>query len=670
MDWNENFLNAVEKNDFDAMSLALKNGAEINHINDNEESPLMVAAHNGYHESVKWLLEHGADVMLLNEYGKNVLFYAAESEHDNAEIVRFLLEKMEKNAINHVSRSGDTPLLTALFSKNYSCARTLVELGADLDKWNCEGTSAITALIESAFMEEDFDMIQFLLDNGAELNKDTTSGPPHPILPLAESIIQMNRAVTEMFLDHGADVNARDAYGHSMFWVACNTGLSECAELLLKMGADIEEKGECGDKSIVSCVRGFNIHPELRGTEDGGKMLLEVVKMLLSHGENLETRSKEGGSTVLMAAAEGAYPYPNLISGLIALGADITAKNNLGQNPLMHALRTNGNPEHIKILMESGISLEETDNEGMTALHHAVSSNNLLAVQELLKKGGNIHARDKCDRTPFLCAAERLGNSNESVTSFLDDLIGNRGCNDALTLKIAKILIEHGASLTDADCNGKNAYFYAALKGNIHFFDLLCSYKYPSVETAALMADAINESRGENRKQSTALAFQELMSTLTLYSLYPQKCPQLADTISGEYWLFDFIGTMFKSKNNEFYTSAFSIESPVVLSKPKFRGSADFLEFVLETKKEMPLYMFHQSPEAMNRLIDILIETLEENPKTVLRFLRKAKGLDLDEWVSEGAQNVDVLLSRLVAFTPCKNKDSINTDISTQNLDF
>ena len=79
---------------------------------------------------------------------------------------------------------------------------------------------------------------------------------------------------------------------------------------------------------------------------------VDVVKLLLDKGVNLDGRSGIG-TTPLMSAA--LYNKIGVVKLLLDQGADINAVNSEGMTPLkMAAKSSTGNPELIKYLKEHG----------------------------------------------------------------------------------------------------------------------------------------------------------------------------------------------------------------------------------------------------------------------------------------------------------------------------
>jgi hypothetical protein len=89
-----------------------------------DESPLMLSALGGYLETVKLLVEHGADV---NKPGWAPLHYAATRGH--LDVMRLLLDQAAY--IDAASPNGTTPLMMAAYYGTPSAVKLLLEAGAD-----------------------------------------------------------------------------------------------------------------------------------------------------------------------------------------------------------------------------------------------------------------------------------------------------------------------------------------------------------------------------------------------------------------------------------------------------------------------------------------------------------------------------------------------------------
>ena len=77
---------------------AIERGVDVNSLDVEKRSGLMLAAFNGYLSTVEFLIKNGADVNLADVNGRTALLFAASG--DNPETVKLLLEnKAEINRL-------------------------------------------------------------------------------------------------------------------------------------------------------------------------------------------------------------------------------------------------------------------------------------------------------------------------------------------------------------------------------------------------------------------------------------------------------------------------------------------------------------------------------------------------------------------------------------------
>ncbi|MGD1072279.1 MAG: ankyrin repeat domain-containing protein, partial [Bryobacteraceae bacterium] len=111
-------------------------------------SPLMYAAALGSPESMRLLLDAGADPNLANQFGATPLMWCA----GDAVKVRMLLAKGAQ--VNVRSKLGRTPLLVAAtYDGSTEAARLLIEKGADVNAVDEGGGSVLEQAANSNNLE-------------------------------------------------------------------------------------------------------------------------------------------------------------------------------------------------------------------------------------------------------------------------------------------------------------------------------------------------------------------------------------------------------------------------------------------------------------------------------------------------------------------------------------
>jgi hypothetical protein len=148
------------------------------------------------------------------------------------------------------------------------------------------------------------------------------------------------------------------------------------------------------------------------------------------------------GDTALHVAAAG-YRR-GIMERLIALGADVRAKNRRGAEPLHYAVDGipdghTWNPDaqaaSVACLLKAGADPDARDLGGVTPLHRAVRNRCAAAVRELLDGGADVSAKNRSGSTPMLLAHLTTGRGGT----------GSAGAK-AQQEKIVRLLERHGGS--------------------------------------------------------------------------------------------------------------------------------------------------------------------------------------------------------------------------------
>src|SRR4051794_25214130 len=118
-----------------------------------------------------------------------------------------------------------------------------------------------------------------------------------------------------------------------------------------------------------------------------------------------------GDTALHMAAAAFRRPIAEL---LVAHGAECRARNRRGAEPLHYAADANrreprAQADVITYLLSAGADPSAVDKPGVAALHRAVRTRSLAAVQALLDGGANPRQANKAGSTPLHLAVQPTG---------------------------------------------------------------------------------------------------------------------------------------------------------------------------------------------------------------------------------------------------------------------
>lgn len=149
---------------------------------------------------------------------------------------------------------------------------------------------------------------------------------------------------------------------------------------------------ESGDQALVDLfVRAqFNIHIE---DENGNPPLIialkkgytVICKILLNAGAEVNVRSKDGLTPLLIACGKATKGYKSIAETLINKGAVINVRDRLGYTPLLLSL-SGGTVDIAELLIDKGADISVTTRTGETPLALARKHDNarIVAILELM----------------------------------------------------------------------------------------------------------------------------------------------------------------------------------------------------------------------------------------------------------------------------------------------
>ncbi|CAL8107166.1 unnamed protein product [Calicophoron daubneyi] len=335
---------------------------------------LVIAARKGHFDRVKELLASHVDVNQLDEDGWSALRTAAWRGH--SDIVDLLLAYGA--GVNLAGPDGRSALRAAAWAGHEEIVQRLLDAGADPNQQDAEGRSP---LIAAAYMGH-VGVVEILAQAGADLNHADEDG--RTALHVAAFCVrpsEVHQEVVSCLLESGANPNIMDSEGITPLLGAARIGNHVVCELCLESDTDMNQTDKLGNTALMLAVIGGHT---------------SVVRLLLFWGAAVDGMDSAGRSLLSLAAAIGNGP---IVQELIARGLDEAHRDHAGCTPLHLAAAgpnspvcANYNPdatadqysEVVRILLDSGAHLDDTDAAGRTSLLIACENNQLEIANVLL----------------------------------------------------------------------------------------------------------------------------------------------------------------------------------------------------------------------------------------------------------------------------------------------
>ncbi len=435
-----------------ALKILLENGADVNYKERPGHDDIIVSAVDDY-DRLKLLLEHGANANAIRKsYEYSLLMLAAEN--NNLESVKLLVEygadvNYKRDDPYDIKRHSE-PLYLAVSVTNLEMVKFLVENGAKTDGKDCAALQAYS----------DLDIIKYLVDNGALLNNhiDHYGTPLNSHVGNLVNALYNNKndlkqakissPIVRYFLDKGADISK--VYMPIMvYMVKHKKDFPEFAEYVANNMDKVNSFTNINDNSLL--------HMEYTARRYRRESNFDYIKFLIEEvGVDINIKDNINW-TVLQWVTMDTYrnkdDFEIFGKYLVDNGADIHFKDEYGNSVLYF-----GDVEMVKYFVEKGVDINSRNIYGGTALMYSgleiakylvsmgadtrgMTINNWAEigyfdkVKECVENGVNINTKDEHGQTPLM---HIVGYSNRN--------------NDIVD--IVKYLIENGANVNAVDNDG------------------------------------------------------------------------------------------------------------------------------------------------------------------------------------------------------------------------
>uniref|UniRef100_A0A8C2BQ42 Transient receptor potential cation channel, subfamily A, member 1b n=1 Tax=Cyprinus carpio TaxID=7962 RepID=A0A8C2BQ42_CYPCA len=350
--------------------LGISTSVHINYLDKTKSTPLHLSVRGGNIEVIKLCIIKGARVDQQQCDKSTALHFACTQ--GALEAVKIMLSSYNKveDIINIRDGANQTPLHR---SSLIHCYLDLICLGkgAEIDCTDCKGLSPLLLASKCCAWKT----VAFLLSVGADFRIKDEAGrnflhfvvlQPKGLKNLPETVLQCN-AVKEMLSDE-------DVEGCTPLHYACKLGIHDSVKNMLGLNIFVGQKSR-EKKSALHFAAEY-------GRINTCKRLLET----LTDSKMLNDWDEKGLTPLHLASRAG---HTQVVELLLRSGA-LFQSDYKGWSCLHHAV-AEGYTQTIKILLAANVKLlDETNEDGNTALHIAAQVGHVGAVLLLLERGAEI----------------------------------------------------------------------------------------------------------------------------------------------------------------------------------------------------------------------------------------------------------------------------------------
>ena len=500
--FSSGLLKAAENGTNKAVQFLLEMGVNIDSVDSNGRTALMLASKAGHEEIIETLLSAGANSSCQDHEQTAVGTDTVSLPHTDIdqESTILMAAKKDQTAVgNHYNANpnkedsnGLTALCHASQGGHSKVVQILLKGGADPNTQKKNGSTALMYACRNDHSE----VVQILLKGGADPNIQKKDG----WTALMSACKNGHSEVVEILLKGGADPNIQEKDGWTALMSASQNGHSEVVQILLKGGADanIQKKNgatalmyasQYGHSAVVQILLKGGADPNIQKESGSTAMVYacqnghsEVVQILLKGGADPNIQ-KESGWTALMSASKNGHS--EVVQILLKGGADPNIQKEDGWTALMYASQ-NGHSEVVQILLKGGADPNIQKESGWTALMSASQNGHSEVVQILLKGGADPNIQKESGWTALMSASK---NGHSEVVQILlkggaDPNIQKEDGSTALMYasqnghsEVVQILLKGGADTNIKTKIGNEALTFAITNNHLQVIELLKNYR-------------------------------------------------------------------------------------------------------------------------------------------------------------------------------------------------
>lgn len=272
--------------------------------------------------------------------------------------VKLLIEKGADPNLHNNTKSKSTPLMMCSNHNLVKTAEYLLKKGADIDLPDSNGDAVINW---AAYMGK-YDFTKMLLDNGAKTNQKSI----HSDNAIGVALKEWQDSIVELFIDYGKGIYTVENANKPLIRAVKKDDLTYLKKNLTKENSNL--KDEAGNSLLIIAA---------------GRGDFDLVKLLIKKGATIDILNVVGHTALNKAVWA---KHNDIAKYLITRDADVNLTDTrFSLTPLIAAARKN-NVEMGKILIEKGAKINTTNSiDNFSPLMWAVGYGHIDFVKLLMQ---------------------------------------------------------------------------------------------------------------------------------------------------------------------------------------------------------------------------------------------------------------------------------------------
>nr|XP_006122705.1 ankyrin repeat and SOCS box protein 15 isoform X1 [Pelodiscus sinensis] len=319
------------------------------------------------------------------------------------QILEVILDASYKSMWEYKTCDGETPLTLAAKAGLVGNVITLLEKGVWPNTTNNKGETPLLIAVRQG----SYEMVLTLIKYNCRIHQPCVKRWS----AMHEAAKQGCKEIVSLLLKNGGNVHLKDGYGVTPLGVAAEYGHCDVLEHLIHKGGDVHALADDGASVLFEAAGGGNP---------------DCIALLLEYGGSGNVPNKAGQLPIHKAAYEGHYLS---LKYLIPVTSKAAIQKS-GLSPI-HSAADGQNVQCLELLIENDFDVntllaehisENYDDERKTALYFAVSNNDILCTEVLLKAGANPN------KDPLNCLLVALRAGNHEIVRLLLSYGANVNC--------------------------------------------------------------------------------------------------------------------------------------------------------------------------------------------------------------------------------------------------